>query len=704
VAAAPYFFDFDPDFMEIDGISGAYTNPLANNTSSNEAVKPENITESKVYRFNSKQHFIDEIEKRIIDDYSRLPKNYKKQCTLEESLEYAKWKICQTIEKINERLTPGPGQSVFMTTINLVEIDLEAAKKICQKIIAAMKCDYWVRFIEPTVDGLPHFHMLILANSEERIAIAKVFSKIREKIGFYSGVHCVEVEFEDWKRPRPDWWPPLLGYSAKYSFNLNTIVEFRAWLAEIGEDWFSQAQQKPSDFWGWDDDTRLCYDPYQHSENDPISPPVISDEGVPPSTSSRSLAKIIDCNDDREPLLPTNSFDYLTTTAQVRRSQRLADEDREHEGRDLNDLLCKAVPPPAPRPLFVIDPLLALRNHPAFCFDIPPSKEQLREIIAAIKQQRRAAALIPNKQNREKENARLAEAKAEVEALICIHYPTTEVSKFRGRLNGLGKSLDRLRDLPGVEALAKQLAETYQNHGDLTALNLHSTAKPVFAIREVTDAFIQKIKNDITTLASKKSKVQDKRKALENIKNDLKELAEHDHYMKVARVFLDARQILADAEYKLRNTEWPTQHHIDFCNNEISSATTKKDEKKWRAALKEMEKKIKIKRDLEVILERLLPMLQYHRKATRQGHWLRTNGLKKAWSNIAEMLICHDFVREKTRAKNAMKSKRKEPMKNKGTELGALEEDIIIQQSQDRAAAKLYGVEDDCEDLFMMAA
>jgi hypothetical protein len=702
MAAVPFFFDFDPDFMEIDGISEACANPLAKNTSSNEAVKPENITESKAHRFNSKQHFIDEIEKRIVEDYSRLSKNYKKQCTLEESLDYAKWKVCQTIEKINKKLTPKPGQSVWMVTLNLVHIDAEAAKRTCQKIIAAMKCEYWVRFVEPTADGLPHFHMLVLANSEERIAIAKAFSKIREKIGFYSGLNCIEVEYENWKRPRPDWWPPLLGYSAKYAYNLSTIVAFRAWLRMIGQDWYSQSQSKPDDEWGWEDDTRLCSVPYQHPENDPFSPPVISAAGVPPSTSSSSLSKTHECDDDREPLLPTNSFDYLTTTAQARRSQRLADEDREQEGRDLNDLLSIVVP--APPPIFVVDPLLLLINHPAFDSNIPPSKQELKDIINNIKQQRRAAALIPIKALREKENERLANAKEEVEALICLHYPTNEVSKFRGRLNGLSKSLDRLRDFPGVEAFAQELAETYKAHGDLTAFNLHPSAKPCFASKEITDTFIQKITNDISILSSKKSKITDKRKALENIKNDLRELAEYDHYLKVARVFLDARQILTDAQNKLQKTEWPTQGHVDFCNSEISSATTKKVEKKWRAALKEMEKKIKLKSDLEIISSRLMPMLQYHRKATRQGHWLRTNGLKKSWSKIAEMLLCYDFVREKTRAKNALKRVRKDPIKNKGTELGALEEDIIIQQNQDRAAAKFYGIEEDCENLFMMAA
>lgn len=704
MAALPFFFDLDPSISEIEGNTEAYPSSLVDNANNNEDLQSENITESKVYRFNVRQQFIEETNRRLIDQWSKLPKNHKKQGDIEKALKLAKWKVCKQLEKINERLTPGPGQSVFMVTVNFVQIDPETAKEICKKIIRALQWEYWVRFIEPTQDGLPHFHMLILAKSDQRYEISRIVQKIREKIGFYSGIHFNEVEYSKWKRPRPDWWPPLLGYCAKFAYNLNTIIEFKGWLRQVGQDWFSQAEAQESDEWDWDSDESPSGSvPSQHHKNAHLSPTPVSASAVPPSTSAASvdMASILD--GAREPLLDVNSFDYLTTTAHRRRAQRLDDESVEHDGRNLNDILSQVVPSPPPPPLVVVDPLAHLRHHPAFDDSIPPSKEQLKSIISTLNQQKRAAAQINNKETRNKEHARIAAARREVETLICIHYPTDEVSKFRGRVYGLTRSLTKLRDFPGVEALAERLAATYQSRGDLTVYNLHPTAQPVFGEKRAIDALINKIKQDISTLCSKQSKVQDKRKALQNIRIDLKDLAEFDHWLKVARVMLEAEQIMTSAEHKLSNTDWPTQGHIDLCYDEIENADTKQEERKWRAALKAISARIKMKKELEYIIERLPKLIRYHRKITRQGHWLRTNGIKKSWSKISEMLICHDFVREETRARHGMKAVRKDPV-NEGTELGALREDHEIQRQQDRAAAERSGVLKPEEDYFEAAA
>lgn len=203
---------------------------------------------SNGYRFGLISNEIEVEGLKIDRNHSKLRKTKWRQCVRARALEYAKWKICKDLEKIEKKLSPGPGQSVYLITINPRSTDAKTGKSICEGFVEASAPDYWFRPIEPTCEGLPHFNLMILAEDNAAEAIEAEALKIREKYGFDSILHIYQIKHRAWFRPSHGLWPWALGYSTKFAYNVDTILEFRAWLRKIGERfWFRQSESKSAE-------------------------------------------------------------------------------------------------------------------------------------------------------------------------------------------------------------------------------------------------------------------------------------------------------------------------------------------------------------------------------------------------------------------------------------------------------------------------
>lgn len=250
--------------------------------------------------------------------------------TLQDALSTLKYENCKVLESIKFKLQPHDSEIVAVITINLIDEDRQKARTIADNALKAVSWRYWVAFLEPTTDGLPHRTLLIRIPRRGLKRLEKHIEEEKADLGFSSSINLAICDRESWHSHQPGQWPWPLGYNSAGAYNLTYILSFTAWIEQNGGRWYAESRKCVR---LESDEVPNGYVPRFNTPKNPlISKGDVSVNHSPPSPPQPPF-------DD--PKLNTNDPRYYNLEwSNERRITRLKDELEEHEGRLLNDSLC----------------------------------------------------------------------------------------------------------------------------------------------------------------------------------------------------------------------------------------------------------------------------------------------------------------------------------------------------------------------------